>query len=58
MPTKKKTKCSLKKYKKKKNKMAYTYEMPLKIPPKEEAQCLQKRKRNVNFVKEIQKNKK
>jgi hypothetical protein len=38
--------------------MAYTYEMPLEIPPKEEARCLQKRKRNVNFVKEIQKNKK
>ena len=28
---------------KKKNKMAYTYKMPLEIPPKEEARCLQKR---------------
>ena len=37
--------------------MAYTYEMPLEIPPKEEARYLQKRKRNVNFVKERQKNK-
>ena len=37
--------------------MAYTYEIPLEIPPKEEARCLQKRKRNVNkhFVKERQK---
>jgi hypothetical protein len=33
--------------------MAYTYEMPLEIPPKEEAQCLQKRKRSLKKYKKI-----
>ena len=40
--------------------MAYTYEMPLEIPLKKEAQYLQKRERNVNkhFIKERQKKRK